>query len=79
MSRSSCRALGCLLLVALVGVPLNPLVAEGPISEEELLALVTTTRLGAVTSERVVEIDPGAGDRLSGQGHPSAGTEGPRG
>ena len=56
MSRSSCRALGCLLLVALVGVPLNPLVAEGPISEEELLALVTTTRLGAVTSERVVEL-----------------------
>ena len=56
MSRSSCRALGCLLLVALVGVPLNPSVAEGPISEEELLALVTTTRLGAVTSERVVEL-----------------------
>ena len=56
MSRSSCRALACLLLVALVGVPLNPLVAEGPISEEELLALVTTTRLGAVTSERVVEL-----------------------
>ena len=30
--------------------------AEGPISQEELLALVTTTRMGAVTSERVVAL-----------------------
>ena len=56
MSLSTCRATGCLLLVVLVGAPLNPLGAEGPISEEELLALVTTTRIGAVTSERVVEL-----------------------
>lgn len=35
---------------------MNYLTAEGPISQEELLALVTTTRIGAVTSQRVVEL-----------------------
>ena len=56
MSRSTRCALGCLLPIILVGVPLNLLTAEGPISREELLALVTTTRIGAVTSQRVVEL-----------------------
>lgn len=49
-------AWGCLLPIVLVGAPLNLLTAEGPISQEELLALVTTTRMGAVTSQRVVEL-----------------------
>lgn len=35
---------------------MNPSTAEGPISQDELLALVTTTRIGAVTSQRVVEL-----------------------
>lgn len=48
--------MGCLLPIILVGVPLNLLTAEGPISQEELLALVTTTRIGAVTPQRVVEL-----------------------
>ena len=48
--------MGWLLPIILVGVPLNLLTAEGPISQEELLALVTTTRIGAVTSQRVVEL-----------------------
>ena len=48
--------MGCLLPILLVGVPLNLLTAEGPISQEELLALVTTTRIGAVTSQQVVEL-----------------------
>ena len=56
MSRSTRCALGCLLPIILVGVPLNLLTAEGPISQEELLALVTTTRIGAVTPQRVVEL-----------------------
>ena len=56
MSRSTRCALGCLLPIILVGIPLNLLTAEGPISQEELLALVTTTRIGAVTSQRVVEL-----------------------
>lgn len=56
MSRSTRCALGCLLPILLVGVPLNLSTAEGPISQEELLALVTTTRIGAVTSQRVVEL-----------------------
>ena len=56
MSRSTRCALGCLLPILLVGVPLNLLTAEGPISQEELLALVTTTRIGAVTSQQVVEL-----------------------
>lgn len=56
MSRSTRCALGCLLPIILVGVPLNLLTAEGPISQEELLALVTTTRMGAVTPQRVVEL-----------------------
>ena len=56
MSRSTRCALGCLLPIILVGVPLNLVTAEGPISQEELLALVTTTRIGAVTSQRVVEL-----------------------
>ena len=56
MSRSTRCALGCLLPIVLVGVPLNLLTAEGPISQEELLALVTTTRIGAVTPQRVVEL-----------------------
>lgn len=56
MSLTTRCALGCLLPIILVGSPLNPLTAEGPISQEELLALVTTTRIGAVTSQRVVEL-----------------------
>lgn len=48
--------MGCLLPILLVGVPLNLSTAEGPISQEELLALVTTTRIGAVTPQRVVEL-----------------------
>ncbi|MYC81503.1 MAG: hypothetical protein F4X19_05345 [Acidobacteria bacterium] len=56
MSRSTRCALGCLLPILLVGVPLNLSTAEGPISQEELLALVTTTRIGAVTPQRVVEL-----------------------
>ena len=56
MSRSTRCALGCLLPIILAGVPLNLSTAEGPISQEELLALVTTTRIGAVTSQRVVEL-----------------------
>jgi len=56
VSRSTRCALGCLLPILLVGVPLNLLTAEGPISQEELLALVTTTRIGAVTSQQVVEL-----------------------
>ena len=56
MSRSTRCALGCLLPIILVGVPLNLLTAEGPISQEELLALVTTTRIGAVTPQRVVDL-----------------------
>ena len=56
MSRSTRCALGCLLPIILVGVPLNLLTAEGPISQEELLALVTTTRIGAVTTQQVVEL-----------------------
>ena len=35
---------------------MNHSTAEGPISQDELLALVTTTRIGAVTSQRVVEL-----------------------
>ncbi|MDE2758171.1 MAG: hypothetical protein OXI92_16675, partial [Acidobacteriota bacterium] len=56
MSRSTRCALGCLLPIILVGVPLNLSTAEGPISQEELLALVTTTHIGAVTPQRVVEL-----------------------
>ena len=56
MSRLTRCALGCLLPIILVGAPLSLLTAEGPISQEELLALVTTTRIGAVTSQRVVEL-----------------------
>jgi len=48
--------LGCLLPIILIGAPLNHSTAEGPISQDELLALVTTTRIGAVTSQRVVEL-----------------------
>lgn len=56
MALSNRCALGCLLLIILVGVPLNLLTAEGPISREELLALVTTARMGAVTPRQVVEL-----------------------
>ncbi len=56
MALSSRYALGGLLLIILVGAPLYPLTAEGPISREELLALVTTARMGAVTPQQVVEL-----------------------
>ena len=56
MSRSTRCALGCLLPIILAGLPLNLSTVEGPISQEELLALVTTTRMGAVTPQRVVEL-----------------------
>ena len=56
MSLSTRCALGCLLPIFLAGAPLNLLTTEGPISQEELLALVTTSRIGAVTPQRVVEL-----------------------
>ena len=56
MALLSRYALGGLLLIILVGAPLYPLTAEGPISREELLALVTTARMGAVTPRQVVEL-----------------------
>ncbi len=40
----------------LMGAFLNQAAAEGPISEDEILALVTTANIGAVTAERVVEL-----------------------
>lgn len=56
LSFSARRGVVGLLLAALLGAPLTRAVADGPISEDELLALVTTANIGAVTSDRVVEL-----------------------
>ena len=51
-----CYSFGLFLLTAAGGGMVNQQAAKGPISEEELLALVTTSKMGAVPAKRVVEL-----------------------
>ena len=51
-----CSFFGLLLLTGVGGSMVNQQSAKGPISEEELLALVTTSKMGAVPAKKVVEL-----------------------
>ena len=51
-----CLFLGLLLLAGVGRSMVNQESAKGPISEEELLALVTTSKMGAVPAKKVVEL-----------------------